>query len=242
MKSIIFTDGSSRGNPGNGGYGAIIAFGIDHESRIKNQESRVLEIGGREENTTNNRMEMKAAIEALKSVSDDAEEIQIFTDSAYLINGITKWVWGWQKNDWQTKTKDDVLNVDLWKELVEVCHGKKIKWIRISGHSGVPANERCDVIATSFADNKPIQLFHGPAHEYKIDLSITEGTEKAIKTKSNKKTVAYSYVSMVDGEIQTHKTWSECEARVKGKSGARFKKSISLEDETNIIVEFSPRE
>lgn len=226
MKAIIFTDGSSRGNPGNGGYGAIISDG-----------STVHEIGGKEENTTNNRMEMVAALEAIKVLSDDTEA-ELHTDSAYLINGITKWVFAWQKNNWQTKTKDDVLNVDLWKELVSVGEDKKIKWIRISGHSGVPANERCDVIATSFADGKTIKLFHGPVSEYKIDLSVTQGTEKAIKSKSNKKAMAYSYVSMVDGNIQTHETWSDTEARVKGTSGARFKKSISPEDELDIIAEF----
>jgi ribonuclease HI len=238
MKYIIFTDGSSRGNPGKGGWGAIVATG---DNQVKSQKSKVesvREIGGREDDTTNNRMEMTAVIEALKTVQDDAP-IKIFTDSAYLINGITKWVWAWQKNNWQTKTKDDVLNVDLWQELVKVSAGKKIEWNRISGHSGVPANERCDVIATTYADGSPVSLFHGLKSEYNIDLSVTVGTEKAIKSKSNKKAVAYSYVSKVDGVIKTHKTWAECEARVKGVSGARFKKAISKEDEENIIEEFS---
>jgi ribonuclease HI len=222
----IFTDGASRGNPGSGGFGAIISDG-----------NTVTEIGGREEETTNNRMEMMAAIEALKNVSEGSE-VELYTDSAYLINGITKWVWAWQKNNWQTKTKDEVLNVDLWQELLEVSKNKKIKWNRISGHSGVPANERCDVIATSFADNRSVRLFHGNAKDYKINLTVTGGTEKAIKSKSNKKVAAYSYVSMVDGKIMTHHTWVECEARVKGKSGARFKKAVSEYDEANIIAEF----
>jgi ribonuclease HI len=209
-----------------GGYGAIISDG-----------NTVTELGGREVDTTNNRMEMMASIEALRTLSEDSE-IELHTDSAYLINGITKWVWAWQKNNWQTKTKDDVLNVDLWQELLSVSKNKKIKWIRISGHSGVPANERCDQIATSFADGRAVKLFHGGASEYKIDLFVTEGTEKAIKSKSNKKAVAYSYVSMVDGKIETHETWGECESRVKGKSDARFKKSISEIDEADIIAEF----
>jgi ribonuclease HI len=228
MYYIIFTDGASRGNPGNGGYGAIVAT----------SDSKIYEIGGRENNTTNNRMEMTGAIEALKIVSENSG-VELYTDSAYLINGITKWVWTWQKNNWKTKTKEDVLNVDLWKNLLEVSKNKKIKWNRISGHSGVPANERCDIIATSFADGKKISLFHGNANEYRIDLTIRKGTDKAIESKSKKKVVAYSYVSLVNGIIQTHETWAECEKRVKGKSGARFKKSMSEKDEKAIIAEFS---
>ncbi len=238
MQTIIFTDGASRGNPGSGGWGAIVAYGDDQVESRKSQVKRVIEVGGRENDTTNNRMEMMAAIQALKHVSE-GNDVELFTDSAYLINGITAWVWAWQKNNWQTKTKDDVLNVDLWQELVEVVRGKKIQWKRISGHSGVPANERCDVIATSFADRKTVTLFDGDAQDYRVDMTVTVGTEKEIKTKSKQKTVAYSYVSAVDGDIQIHKTWTECEKRVKGTSGARFKKAVSEEDEAEIIAEFS---
>jgi ribonuclease HI len=147
-------------------------------------------------------------------------------------------VWAWQKNNWQTKTKDDVLNVDLWQELVAEVMGKKIFWHRISGHSGVSGNERCDEIATSFADNHPVKLFHGAATDYTIDLSVTVGTEKATKSKSSKKAAAYSYISLVNGEIQTHETWAECEKRVKGVSGAKFKKSVNETDEAEIINQF----
>ncbi len=229
--TTIFTDGASRGNPGPGGWAGIIL-----------DDGKVLEIGGREENTTNNRMEMTAAIETLKRISDNSkadQEIQLYTDSAYLLNGITKWVWAWQKNNWQTKTKEEVLNKDLWQRLLEVSKNKKIKWKKLPGHSGVPANERCDVIATSFADDKPIKLFHGDIKNYKIDLSIVKGNEKAIKLKSSKKIKAYSYVSEINGEIEIHKTWAECEARVKGKSGAKFKKTVSKSNEKEIIAEFS---
>jgi ribonuclease HI len=237
---IIFTDGASRGNPGKGGWGAIIL-----------QEDVVIEIGGKEENTTNNRMEMTSAIEALKNVEGD-ENIELFTDSAYLLNGATKWIYGWQKNNWQTKTKDparlgsesvsgrDVLNKDLWMELLEVIEDKEIEWKRISGHSGVPANERCDIIATSFAGGKPIKLFHGKVGEYRVDLSVTrvESGKSKVESKNRKKMATYSYVSLVDGKIKVHKTWAECESRVKGKSGAKYKKSVSEEDEKMVIAEF----
>lgn len=243
MKSIIFTDGASRGNPGLGGWGAIIATGDDN-SKFQNPNVKIREIGGKEENTTNNRMEMTAAIESLRKITSNSE-IELYTDSAYLINGITKWVFGWQKNNWQSKTKKEILNKDLWQELLKVSHGKKIKWNRLSGHSGIPANERCDTIATSFADGKPIKIFNGPMNGYRIDLSVTESKADAsgqlhdLSKRLVKKSPAYSYISEINGKIKVHKTWEECEARVKGKSGARFKKSVSENNEKEIIAEFS---
>ena len=101
QNTIIYTDGASSGNPGPGGYAAVVSRG-----------SKVSEIGGHEEKTTNNRMEMSAALFALKE-TEAGESITVYTDSAYLINGITKWVFGWQKNNWMTKDKKEVLNRDL---------------------------------------------------------------------------------------------------------------------------------
>ena len=116
-KSItIFSDGSSKGNPGPGGWGAIIA-----------SSDKVVEIGGGEKYTTNNRMELLAAISALETVENNKEEIILNTDSSYVINGITKWVFGWQKNNWKTSTKADVVNKDLWERLIGVSFDKKIK-------------------------------------------------------------------------------------------------------------------
>lgn len=222
----IFTDGSSRGNPGPGGWGAIIL-----------SDEKVIEIGGREDETTNNRMEMTAVISALKSVSND-EEINLYTDSAYVLNGATRWVKGWEKNNWKTSTKDDVLNKDLWQKLVDLTAHRNISWNLIKGHAGNPGNERCDVIATSFADNSPTTLYDGSKQEYKINLQdITMKSSE--KSKSKSKSKAHSYVSMVDSKIMVHKTWDECKARVQGVSGARFKKSVSPEDEENIINEFA---
>lgn len=219
----IFTDGSSRGNPGPGGWGAIIL-----------SDDRAFEIGGREDETTNNRMEMTAVISALNAVGRD-EEITLYTDSAYVLNGATRWVKGWEKNNWKTSTKDDVLNKDLWQEMVEATVHKNINWQLIKGHSGTAGNERCDVIATSFADNDPVILYNGSRERYGVDVKISETvSDKKYKSKSK----AYSYVSMVDGVVQTHKTWDECKARVNGVSGARFKKSVSPSDEEEIIKEF----
>jgi len=200
-------------------------------------DDEVIELGGREDHTTNNRMEMLAAISALEAVPRE-HDIRVNTDSAYLISGITRWVKGWQKNNWKTSQKEDVINRDLWERLVEATEHRVISWDLVKGHAGIPANERCDVIATSFADKKPIVLYHGSPERYGVDLSVSRIASSSASHASSR-SKAYSYVSMVGGVIQTHKTWDECKARVTGVSGARFKKSVSPEDEGNIIKEFS---
>ena len=159
-KIIIYTDGSSKGNPGSGGFGAII---VDGEN--------VREIGGREEKTTNNRMEMMAAIEAFKYVSKnfaDTESIKVHTDSEYLMKGITIWIKNWQKNNWRTKNKKEVLNKDLWQELLMEVENRKVEWKKVLGHSGHESNERCDEIATSFADGIKVNLYEGLKGNYKF--------------------------------------------------------------------------
>jgi ribonuclease HI len=227
MKMIVFTDGASRGNPGPGGWGTIVIG-----------EDGITESGGREDNTTNNRMELRAAIEALSQIPNDSI-VEIYTDSSYLINGITKWVFLWKRNGWMTKTKEDVVNRDLWERLSEVKEGKEVEWIYIGGHSGIVGNERCDVIATSFADKKETELFNGPKEEYPLkNILDLSHSEVKVSKKSHSKAKAFSYVSMVDHEIKTHKTWAECEARVKGKTKARFRKALSEDDEKKIIEEF----
>lgn len=221
MNTIIFTDGASRGNPGPGGWGAIVKEG-DH----------VIELGGREDGTTNNRMEMKAVIEALKHASGK-EKVVVNTDSSYVVKGIREWVHGWEKNNWLTKAKTPVLNADLWKELRKATEGLSIFWNIIPGHSGIPANERCDIIATSFADKKSVTLFDGNTSKYRISLEIPSHLPAKDKKKKSD-APAYSYVSKVDGIFYADKTWKECEARVKGKKGAKYKKVFSQAEEDEL--------
>ncbi len=159
MSTIIFTDGSSRGNPGPGGWGAIVADG-----------KTVREIGGRDTQTTNNRMELSAVIEALKLTP--AEPITILSDSEYVIKGITEWIEGWIKRGWKNSQKKPVLNQDLWEALYGLTRGKSITWKYVRGHQGTPGNERCDVIATSFADNEKIDLYNGSVAEFQISLKF----------------------------------------------------------------------
>ena len=167
-KIVIYTDGSSRGNPGPGGFGAIIISNLKSLPRRQaGQISKVKEIGGREEMTTNNRMEIRAVIEALRN-TEVGSEVEIHSDSEYVIKGITEWIHNWQKNNWRTKNKKPVLNQDLWQELLIEMKKRKIKWKKVLGHSGHSYNDRCDEIATSFADGKNLKLYAGLAGEYKI--------------------------------------------------------------------------
>lgn len=155
-KIIIYTDGSSRGNPGPGGFGAIIFDG-----------EKIKEVGGREEKTTNNRMEMMAAIIALKNTSENSS-IEVNSDSEYLINGITKWVVNWQKNNWRTKDRREVLNKDLWEELLTQIGKRTVEWKKVLGHSGHELNDRCDEIATGFADGLLLKLYDGQKSGYNL--------------------------------------------------------------------------
>lgn len=154
MQTIIYTDGSSRGNPGPGGWGAIVI-----------SKDKVREIGGREEMTTNNKMELKGSIEALKLISS-ADEITLYSDSQYVIKGMTEWIEGWQRKGWKNSQKKPVLNRELWEELLEVSNGKNIVWRYVEGHSGSVGNERCDEIATKFADGEDVALYDGLRNKY----------------------------------------------------------------------------
>lgn len=165
----IYTDGASRGNPGPGGYGAVIAYNKKQESGVINYEWAT-EIGGREDHTTNNRMELMAAIEALKylnlpSLSND--QVSVYTDSEYLMKGMTEWIKKWQVKGWKTAGRKSVLNQDLWQVLLSLVEGKNIEWKYVAGHSGERYNERSDEIATSFADGLIPSLYDGPKNQYK---------------------------------------------------------------------------
>ncbi len=232
-KIIIYTDGSSLGNPGPGGWGAVIALPDDS----------IVELGGGDKKTTNNRMELTATIKALEYVKDINNEIVLYTDSSYVINGITKWIEGWQANNWTKRDKTPVLNRDLWEELIPVADKGDIKWRHVAGHSGLSGNERADVIAVKFAEGRDAKLYNGPRAEYRIDvfnMSYDESKRSAKnKNNSRSKAKAFSYLSLVDGEITHHETWAECESRVKGKSGVKFRKTLSREDEEFIIKEWT---
>ncbi len=135
----IYTDGSCIQNPGNGGWAAIML--INNEKKA---------ISGFKKNTTNNQMELMAAIEALKKIPI-GEEVQIYTDSKYVKMGITEWIKKWSQNNWKTSSKKKVKNLELWKELSSISKKHKIKWLWIKGHAGNPINEEVDVLAKKAA-------------------------------------------------------------------------------------------
>lgn len=228
MKEVeIYCDGSSIGNPGPGGWGAVIR-----------DRARAKEVGGYDAHTTNNRMELTAAIQSLHILTTKAK-VTIHTDSQYVINGVTKWVFGWEKNNWQTKEKKDVLNKELWQALVQETRRHTVEWKHVKGHSGIHLNERADMIANGFARKENVELFYGSLAAYE---KLLEGMPKArvvSKSKSaTKKTgPAYSYVSSVEGIVETHHSWTECEKRVKGKP-AKYKKVFSLEEERSLMKEW----
>ena len=134
-KVEIFTDGACKGNPGPGGWGAILRYGTTEK-----------EIYGASKNTTNNIMELTAVIESLKNLNKPCELI-ITTDSKYVKNGITEWIHNWKKNGWRTAAKKEVKNKELWIELDSLIQIHSISWDWVKGHSGHPENERADLLA-----------------------------------------------------------------------------------------------
>ncbi len=144
----VWTDGSSRGNPGPGGYGAVLRF-VDSAGR---EHRRTLSQGFAR--TTNNRMELLAAIAALEALTRPCV-VELHSDSQYLINAMTKgWVWGWVKRGWTTSSKQPVKNPDLWRRLLAAARPHEVSWVWVRGHAGTQLNELCDELATSAADGQ----------------------------------------------------------------------------------------
>jgi ribonuclease HI len=244
---IIYTDGACSGNPGHGGWGSIIC--IDEE---------VTELGEYASSTTNNRMEITAALKALEYVLDVITRkkrfvfsIQLYTDSVYVIKGITQWIHGWKKKGWKNSSGENVINRDLWQkldEVVQALHAKancQILWSYVRGHSGVAGNERCDEIAVAFTKNTYIHLYHGDRKTYMFDIMKTPLTEslpdhqwqknKENNDSSHHKIKSYWYIVLKNGVISRYKTWSECEGVVKGASNVKYKKVSSSDEEQTVL-------
>ena len=134
-EAIVYTDGACSGNPGPGGWGATIKIGDE-----------TFEIFGGEDKTTNNRMELIAAIKALEYLNEN-HKITLYTDSNYVKDGITKWIFNWKKNNWKTSAKKPVKNSDLWIQLDEIQNKREVKWNWVKGHAGNLGNERADELA-----------------------------------------------------------------------------------------------
>ena len=159
----IYTDGACSGNPGPGGWGTVVYF----------TDGGIQELGGGDRATTNNRMELQAAIDGLGYYVESGQKqpIVLYTDSEYVKNGITKWISGWKKKGWKTSTGKPVLNQDLWEALDEL-HSNQVEWRYVKGHSGNEGNDRCDEIARSYSHNSPIPLKQYQPGEIKRSVPV----------------------------------------------------------------------
>ncbi len=231
MPIVVFADGAAKGNPGPGGWGAIVVT----------PDGKVTELGGGARHSTNNRMELTAVIEALRHVGAASNPVAVHTDSVYVIRGIREWIHGWRRRGWRTAQGADVVNRDLWETLAAVADRVgSITWHYVRGHQGIPGNERVDEIANAEAARRRPALYRGPLIRYPVPvLDIPDDTSlPARRTEESprpRRSESYSYVSVVDGRPMRHASWAECERRVKGRSGARFKKAMSPADEAAIL-------
>jgi ribonuclease HI len=229
---VIFTDGACSGNPGPGGWGTVIAL----------PDGRAFELGGGHPATTNNRMEMTAVLEGLRAVAARPETAVVHTDSTYVLGGITSWISGWKRRGWTTAAGEPVKNEDLWRALdaAVAARGKGgVQWRWVRGHDGHDANERCDAIAVAHSKRKPVALYDGPLLSYPHgSLAPSEAKPLPDRKKgpggASKPAGPGTYLSLLDGKLERHATWKECEARVKGRP-AKFKKVRSAEEESSVL-------
>jgi ribonuclease HI len=188
-------------------------------------------------------MELAAAIRALDYIQKESGGVTFFTDSTYVIRGITQWIWGWRKNNWKNGEGNPVLNQDLWEALFQLVMGRKgddkIEWKYSRGHVGTPGNERCDEIAVAFSQKKYISLYEGSLLQYSIAIyDLPEDSSLPEMRPKQEKKQAYSYLSLLNGEVCRHQDWASCERRVKGRSGAKFKKAMSAAEEPQILKDW----
>jgi ribonuclease HI len=224
----IFTDGACSGNPGPGGWGCVLAT----------PDGRARELGGGADATTNNRMELSAVLEGLRAVRALSGTAVVHSDSTYVLDGITSWIKGWKRRGWTTAAGEPVKNEDLWRALdaaVAARGPRGVEWRWVRGHDGHDANERCDEIAVAFSKRRPIDLYSGLLLSYPHgSLAPSEAAPLPARKKPSDRSAAPSgpatYLSVLDGKLERHATWKECEARVKGRP-AKFKKVRSTEEE-----------
>ena len=193
----IYTDGACSGNPGPGGWGTRIEF----------SDGQVHELGGRDAATTNNRMEMQAAIAALEFLSQDkaaadSKLVTLHTDSEYVKNGITKWIKGWKRKGWKTSAGKPVLNKDLWQQLDQLSQtlaeeDLKVDWRYVRGHTGNPGNERCDEIARAYSHAQPISL-----SQYKASAKKKTNAKKR-RSQTTDKNAKDDVESTTESKVQT---------------------------------------
>lgn len=208
---IAYTDGACLGNPGPGGWGVRLLY----------PDGAVRELGGRDAATTNNRMELQATIEALQ-ILHTSPQVAIFTDSRYVIDGLTKWLPAWRRRGWITTTNTPVKNRDLWITLERLSH-PGVTWQHVRGHSGDPNNERVDTIARACATGACPPLFCGQAGAPEDPVVVSSAL-------AHPATGPARYISIVRGTVALDTAWAACAARVRGVPGARYRKVRTPEE------------
>lgn len=220
----IFTDGACSGNPGPGGWGVIVS----------QEGGQTIELAGADRATTNNRMELIAAIRALEAVLEPPfvlpNSVVIYADSKYVLDGIQKWVTAWKRRGWVTSdTGEPVKNRDLWEQLdrvhSELQKRAKCRWNYVEAHAGISANERVDELAVAAAASQVIDLFNGPSSRYPISLDVPAPDVKGKPY----------YLSLIGGKVFRDETWPACQARVTGARGAKYKKCRSPREEAELL-------
>jgi ribonuclease HI len=204
IDAVAYTDGACIGNPGPGGWGAILVSGEGRQ-----------EIGGGAAHTTNNRMELTAVIEALRRVPAESR-VQVVTDSEYVLKGMTQWLPGWRRRGWRTSTGQPVVNQDLWETLSALV-GDRVSWEWVRGHAGHPENERADALARGYA-----RAQKGGVAPTKPPVGNAAPSPRRAQGQAFP-----LYLSLVDGVPEQHDTWEACRARIHGVRGARCKKCQS---------------
>jgi ribonuclease HI len=221
MKATAYADGSCLGNPGPGGWGVHVQF----------DDGRIVDLGGGEQRTTNNRMELRGAIEAVRATRE-CEAMTIIVDSEYVKRGITGWVASWKKNGWRTQTGAPVANQELWQEL-DALADKRITWQWTRAHVGTAGNERVDTIARWFAEGMGRTRHAGPPPAKARPVPQRGAARSAAP--------GTRYLSLIDGIAMRHRTWDECKERVNGVGRARFRKATSDDEERKILQEWGMR-
>ena len=220
---VAYTDGSCLGNPGPGGWGVRLLY----------PDGIVEECGAAVNQTTNNQMELQAAIAALEHLGH-LPNVTVYTDSRYVIDGLTKWLPNWQRRGWRTVTGSAVKNRDLWQRLAQLATSK-VSWQHVRGHSGDPNNERVDDIARAFASGQVPQLFRGqvgglgdPVQQGATSHAIH--ARRLVSRPLSSRFFKPRYVSIVRGDVAVDDDWPSCEARVRGVAGAKYKKVRTSEE------------
>lgn len=225
-KIIVYVDGAASGNPGPGGWGALIQA-----------DNEVTELGGSENGVTNNQMELRATLAALEFLRGKPGHICMYSDSAYVIQGMTSWHQNWEARGWRTVDDQPLANSELWKAIVFEARERSepIQWNHVPGHAGIPGNDRADEIAVAYSRgaNPKLHRLASDVYPYKLEMPVPDA--RKLSDKKRKKAPAYSYLSLVNGRVERHSDWETCENRVRGVSGAKFQKTLNAKDEEEIL-------